>query len=115
MYYGNGRWAEAPHTGDVTKIISQSLSQFDGGFNRYFHNGGVFDQGGTLAPGWNMVHNKTGRPEPLVPGGAGGTNIYVTVSVDDLAKLSKLDDFLKMLDSSRAVARRTARSGGVPA
>jgi hypothetical protein len=29
--------------------------------------GGSFDQGGTLATGWNTVHNGTGRPEPLVP------------------------------------------------
>ena len=25
----------------------------------------MFDQGGTLAPGVNVVHNKLGRPEPL--------------------------------------------------
>ena len=26
----------------------------------------VFDNGGTLAPGLNLVHNKLGKPEPLV-------------------------------------------------
>ncbi len=26
-----------------------------------------FDSGGTLAPGWNYVHNGTGRPEPVAP------------------------------------------------
>lgn len=29
-------------------------------------NPAVFDNGGTLAPGLNLVHNKLGRPEPLV-------------------------------------------------
>jgi hypothetical protein len=31
--------------------------------------GGVFDQGGTLSPGLNLIANRTGKPERLTPGG----------------------------------------------
>ena len=41
-------------------------------------NGGlVFDNGGTLAPGANLVWNKTGRPEPVIPAGRGGGEVHV--------------------------------------
>lgn len=40
-----------------------------------YANGGipVFDNGGTLAPGINVVNNKLGRPEPLVRADHGGS------------------------------------------
>lgn len=50
---------------------------------RFMKNGGaVFDNGGTLAPGANMVYNLTGKPEALVrPGGGGGQDITVTMEL----------------------------------
>jgi hypothetical protein len=42
----------------------------------------------------------------------GASNITVVVSVDDLAKLNRLDDFLDMLDRAR-LDGRVARSGKV--
>lgn len=49
----------------------------------------TFDDGGTLAPGWNVVRNATGSPERLVPvatgassGGGGGTSF--TFNVDSV-------------------------------
>lgn len=65
------------------------------------------------------------RALPSMPsGGAGGGGsvntinqiaVALTVSVDDLAKLSRIDDFLRMLDNARVNSRRTMRSGTVPA
>ena len=43
--------------------IGQGHGYADGGMVRDVP---VFDRGGTLAPGINVVHNKLGRPEPLV-------------------------------------------------
>jgi hypothetical protein len=41
--------------------------------NNWYHTGGkVFDNGGTLSPGANLVWNGTNRPEPLVPASGGG-------------------------------------------
>jgi SLT domain-containing protein len=37
----------------------------------YSAGGLVFDQGGSLAPGWNTIYNGLGRREHLVPAGAG--------------------------------------------
>jgi tape measure domain-containing protein len=116
LFMGNGQWAEAPHTGDVTKIISNT-----GGFTNYgrvFSRGGVldpsiFDRGGVLQPGLNLVRNNTGRPEALTP--AGAVTVHMTVAIDDLAKLNKLEAFIAMLDQARVNGRRTARSGVVAA
>lgn len=49
--------------------------------------------------------------------GAGASVLSVTmnVSIDDLAKLSKLADFLEMLENARVDARRTLNSGTVTA
>jgi hypothetical protein len=120
LYMGNGQWAEAPHTGDVTKIISQSIGGFSGGFGNTFANGGIydagiFDTGGTLAPGLNLTRNNTGGNETLVPVGSGGTTINVVISVDDLDKMKTVADFVAMLKTSRATSRKTARSGSVNA
>ena len=41
----------------------------------------VFDNGGTLAPGINVVNNKLGKPEPLVrPEQYGGRGVNVTIN-----------------------------------
>jgi hypothetical protein len=84
-------------------------------------NGGVvpapvFDNGGTLRPGLNVVDNRTGADEHLVRADqAGGVVVYMNVSIDDLAKMSKLEDFLRMLDGARVSSRKTLRSGKVSA
>lgn len=70
----------------------------------------LFDRGGVLPPGDSMVRNATGSPEALYPGG-GDLNVSIQLSIDDLAKLKTLDDFLKMLDNARVNGRKTARSG----
>lgn len=82
-------------------------------------NGGIvpkpllFDQGGVLPTGTSLVHNGTGAPEPLAPTDRGSVIVYMNVSVDDLAKMSKVSDFVEMLDNARVVQRKTARSGRV--
>lgn len=48
-------------------------------------------------------------------GGVSYGDISVTISVDDLDKMSKVSDFLAMLDKSRVTARKTLRSGTVTA
>jgi hypothetical protein len=68
----------------------------------------VFDRGGVLPTGMSVVQNNTGAPEPLSPYGG---DIYVTISIDDLAKMRTLDDFLALLDNARVNGRKTQRSG----
>jgi murein DD-endopeptidase MepM/ murein hydrolase activator NlpD/phage-related protein len=95
-----------------------------------------FDDGyGTLLPGMNLAYNGTGRPETLAAVGGDGVdlsgetlnalrqllagsggdtfNVDMTVSVDDLARMGRLADFIDMLDGARVSARRTQRSGTV--
>jgi hypothetical protein len=50
----NGGW---PNVMDPMQFLS----------NGGIVHGGTFDTGGVLAPGWNMVNNQTGGPEPLAP------------------------------------------------
>lgn len=76
---------------------------------------GTFDTGGMLRPGMNLVRNNTGANEHLSPTGSGDTYIEVTISVDDLEKMTTVSDFVDMLKNSRAVQRKTRRSGTVTA
>lgn len=120
MAMGNGRWAHAPHTGDVTKIASFAPGAFTN-FGRTFARGGVvptFDRGGILPPGVSAVRNATGRAEGLVPTDllrGGDTYIEIKLSLDDLRQLKTLEEFLTMLERSRVNRRRTERSGSVTA
>lgn len=81
--------------------------------NGIFANGGVtsFDSGGLLPKGLSLAYNGTGRPEPVGHDLGGDTTINVTIEIEDLAKLHTLEDFLKMLENSRANSRKTRRSG----
>lgn len=121
MAMGNGRWAHAPHTGDVTKIASFAPGAFTNFGRTFFSRGGVvptFDRGGVLPPGVSAVRNATGRSEGLVPTDmirGGNTYIEVKLSLDDLRQLKTLEEFLTMLESSRVNRRRTERSGSVTA
>jgi tape measure domain-containing protein len=120
MAMGNGRWAHAPHTGDVTRIASFAPGAFTN-FGRTFARGGVvptFDRGGILPPGVSAVRNATGRSEGLVPTDllrGGDTYIEIKLSLDDLRQLKTLEEFLTMLERSRVNRRRTERSGSVTA
>jgi len=122
MALGGGKWAQAPHSGDVTKISTLGTTSFTN-FGRTFAGGGVwkppvFDNGGILPPGVSAVSNRTGRPESLIPTDqlpVGDTNISIQLSLEDLAQLKTLDDFLEMLKGTRGRKRRTARSGTVTA
>jgi len=119
LYMGSGQWAEAPHTGDVTKIIGQSVSGFTS-LGATFAQGGVLrrallmDNGGVLPKGPSLVQNNTGAPEALVRAGMGDQyDVSIKLSIDDLSKLRTLDDFLKMLEEARSTTRKTQRSGKV--
>ena len=63
--------------GDVANNLGTVLQAALGPFTGAARGGMVFDQGGTLRPGYNGIWNMTGRPEPLVParGGAGKLQI----------------------------------------
>jgi hypothetical protein len=63
--------------GDIADNLGVVLAAALGPFTGAARGGMVFDQGGTLRPGFNPVWNGTGRPEPLVParGGAGKLQI----------------------------------------
>lgn len=79
----------------------------------------VADAGVTLGRGLNLLNNKTGGPEPLRRvDHEGGGDVYIenlTISVDDLKKMSEVGDFIDMLKGARVQARRTANSGMVSA
>lgn len=67
----------------------------------------IFDDGGTLAPGWNTVYNATGRPEPLVPAGQGGSSRTLVVNVHvDAARIRDMVAFMDMIESLPRVARQ---------
>ena len=79
-----------------------------------------YDQGGWLQPGLTLAYNGTGKAERVstaAQDAASGQpmNVTVNVSVDDLAKMTKVADFVKMLDSARVNSRKTLRSGTVAA
>jgi len=58
--------------GDVANNLGAVLQAALGPFTGAARGGMVFDQGGTLRPGFNPVWNMTGRPEALVPSRGGG-------------------------------------------
>lgn len=75
----------------------------------------------SAAPGWGLVGERGPEwirfrgGETVLPNGQTPSGIVVNmaVSVDDLAKMSKIGDFLTMVERSRLEQRRTARSGAV--
>jgi phage-related protein len=56
-----------------------------------------------------------GQTQTLVGSGGDTFEVSLNVSIDDLAKMSQLADFLDMLKDARVNARKTARSGTVAA
>jgi hypothetical protein len=106
LFMGNNKWAQSPHTGDVTKI-SLGMSA-TGGYGR------TFDQGGWLLPGVTTAINNTGRPERILPPGqSGGDTFILNFKAEDLKDISTIQDFIDMIEKSRINGRRTARSGTV--
>lgn len=75
----------------------------------------TFDSGGTLPPGLSTVYNGTGRPETLIPRNTAGATYIVdmAVSIDDLSKLQKIEDFIDMMEKARMRSRKVERSGTV--
>jgi cell wall-associated NlpC family hydrolase len=62
LYLGADRMLHAPHTGDHVRISGGRVGT---GYRR------VLDRGGWLQPGVNVVENRTGRPERVLPPGGG--------------------------------------------
>lgn len=56
----------------------------------------IFDRGGTLAPGLNMVDNRTGRPESLVRADA-GPRVHVENLELNLPGVTNVDEFARDL------------------
>lgn len=84
--------------------------------NNWYADGGlvrpaVFDNGGTLAPGVNVVHNKTGKPEPLIrPEAALSGPVTVNVVDRDGTLLDRIRGEIDMAD--RHAATRTRMGAG---
>lgn len=66
----------------------------------------VFDQGGVLAPGINVVDNRLGRPERLVRADRAGTTIH-SLSLPGIKTLQQLEQFLDQYNM------RAQMAGGV--
>lgn len=73
---------------NIYAAIRYTRDRYGGNFGRAwggvagYEEGGiieppVFDSGGILAPGLNLVNNKTGAPEPLVPAASGAQRLYL--------------------------------------
>jgi hypothetical protein len=108
--------------GKINPTLVASLAQagldIGGDQGRLRVNGKVFDHGGTLAPGLNLVANRTGRPEPLAPVVAGGdVHVHVTLSGAILLTDQRaLKDLATRLEPKMRQAMIEAqRRGGVPA
>ena len=84
--------------------------------NNWYADGGlvrppVFDNGGTLGPGYNLVHNATGKPEPLVrPEAALSGPVTVNVIDRDGTLLDRIRGEIDMAD--RHAATRTRMGAG---
>jgi hypothetical protein len=93
---------------------------------------GWYDRGGFMPPGWSATLNSSRKPEPVLTdrqwsdihtlarrgaeatnGMAGNIYVQMNVSIDDLDKMSKVGDFVKMLQMARVNSRKTLRSGTV--
>lgn len=110
---------------NIYAAIMYTLDRYNGNFGRAW-SGTAGYAGGTssAARGWGLVGEhgpewmRFRGGETVLPNGAapGSTiNVTMNVSVDDLDKMSKVGDFLDMLDRARLDSRRTARSGMVAA
>jgi hypothetical protein len=65
---------KSPHLEHVWHLLHlQHLADIGG----MAGGGMVFDRGGTLAPGANLVFNQTGKPEHLTPDSGGGGDVHV--------------------------------------
>jgi phage-related protein len=112
-------WAGNQHIHAINPNVKGLSDAAEGQVERALRNrglfarGGVYDRGGWLPPGASIAYNGTGQSEWV--GGPASMVINLNVSIDDLAKMSKLTDFLKMLEDARVAARRTTRSGTVSA
>jgi cell wall-associated NlpC family hydrolase len=53
----------------LARFAALSGADVGGDPGRLRIDGKTFDRGGYLQPGLNLLHNRTGRPEPLVPAG----------------------------------------------
>ena len=84
--YAAINYARHAYTADMAGVIGQGHGYALGGL--------VADTGTTLAPGWNMRYNGTGRPERLAPGSSGHATTpghAPPLSPDALAILDRLD------------------------
>lgn len=65
---GDGTVWETPAAGRVTGISPIGRQPWtSGGIWPGMRRGGIFDMGGVLDAGWNLVRNNTGMPEALLP------------------------------------------------
>lgn len=90
----NGRWYPQP---SVT--VAEHGNHVHWGYSR----GGivdapVFDQGGVLAPGINVVNNKLGRPEHLVRADSANNHYEVHIHAEELRSVRTLEDFIAKID-----------------
>lgn len=75
-------WGKKVERFGINDVHSQGIALA----SRFMKNGGlvpshVFDSGGTLAPGPNMVYNLTGKPEHLAPTGGNGSQSTMTLEI----------------------------------
>jgi hypothetical protein len=98
----------------LVALFARSGADIGGDTDKLRINGQTFDRGGTLSPGLNLLVNRTGRPEPLVPANGEPTRIEVhihgAVIGSDLRKATH-----DLADGMRSAIRDAQRRAGVPA
>jgi hypothetical protein len=100
---------------DLVNLLARSGADIGGDPGKLRINGKVVaDHGAVLNPGLNLLENRTGRLEPLVPAGEGG--VQVTVDLRGSTLLGGASEIAtRLAPLLREQIRNSQRRGGVPA
>jgi hypothetical protein len=69
---------------------------YRGGGTIPFTHASSFDNGGTLKPGWNTVHNNTGADEHLVVAGSGAIDARMIVTINGGTDKGTVEEFKRL-------------------
>jgi hypothetical protein len=95
----------------MVEALTRSGADVGGDPGKLRVNGKVFDRGGTLAPGLNLLANRTGRPEPLVPAGGNEDRLAKKIA-QELARVWQSHPPQVTVSAIEAAVKRYQRNGG---
>lgn len=102
-----GKWHKQPA---VTVADHRNHVHWGFGQGGVLPDAPVFDNGGTLAPGYNLVNNKTGGPEPLVRADRAGLEIHHEAPIHiGQVVAADVDDFERQMEQRRRMSALSGR------